>query len=466
MTVDKVITNSHVIYSQGIVEKNIVIDEGKIVGLANDIPSCDKKINGQGLISIPGPIDTHVHYGVYSPIDKAAITESHAAAIGGITTMMRMLRLGNSYKKTLNSHLEASSKTHFIDYTIHASIFNEEQISEMKYCVEKGITSFKLYMNLGSEIGHVYMDMDPGSSNLHDAHVQVSNDIVKKVVQTAASLNCPVLVHAEDYESCACGIKTAKEKRKDGLNAWSESRSPEFEVKAIKTVCEFAREFGCTLFFVHLGSAKALEQIRVEKKKGTKIFVETCPHYMTLSYEKQEGYLAKVMPPIRSIKDIESVWTALTNHEIDTIGTDHVANQLKLKLGGNDVWGALAGFPGIGTVLPILLSEGVNKNRISLEQLVKLTSLNAAKIFSMYPKKGCIEKGSDADITMIDLKKEQKVSSDLFGGFSDYLVYDGWKLKGWPLKTIVRGEIISEDFEVIGKSGFGIMVKRPVRDVT
>lgn len=465
MTVDTVITNSHVVTPSGIIDKNIIIDEGKIVGLSNEIPFCDKKINGAGLISIPGPIDTHVHYGVYSPIDKAAITESHAAAIGGITTMMRMLRLGGSFRKNLNSHLEASSKTHFIDYTIHASIFNEEQVNEMKYCVEKGITSFKLYMNLGSEIGHVYMDMDPGSSTLCDAHVEVSNDIVKKVVQTAASLNCPVLVHAEDYESCACGIKTAKEKRKDGLNAWSESRSPEFEVKAIKRVCEFAREFNCTIFFVHIGSALALEQIKIEKKRGTKIFVETCPHYLTLSYEKQDGYLAKVMPPIRSIRDVASVWDALSNQEIDTIGTDHVANQLKLKLGGNEVWGALAGFPGIGTVLPILLSEGVNKNRISLEQLVKVTSLNAATIFSMYPKKGLLEKGSDADITMIDLKKEKKVSNELFGGFSDYIIYEGWKLKGWPLKTIVRGEIIAENFEVIGKSGFGKMVERSVRDV-
>ena len=105
-------------------------------------------------------------------------------------------------------------------------------------------------------------------------------------------MNCPVLVHAEDYESCSCGIKTAK-KNQDGLNAWSESRSPKFEAKAISQVSEFGREFGCTIYFVHIGSTKALEQIKEERKKGTKIFVETCPHYLTLSYEKQNGYLAK-----------------------------------------------------------------------------------------------------------------------------------------------------------------------------
>ncbi len=460
MTVDTVIIDSHVVLPEGLVDRNIVIDEGKIVGLTSEIPSCDKKINANGLVSIPGVIDTHVHYGVYSPIEKAAQTESHAAAIGGVTTMMRMLRLGSSFKKSLVPQLIASSKSHYIDYTIHASIFNQQQIDEMKFCLEKWITSFKLYMNLGGDIGHVYMDMEAGTNSLREAHVDVNSEIVKKVVETAASLHCPVLVHAEDYEMCSCGLKEARERKKDGLAAWSGSRSSESEVKSIKTVSKFARDSGCTLYFVHIGSAAALNQIQEERKNGTKIFVETCPHYLTLSYEKQEGYLAKVMPPIRSSNDVSKVWEAISNNQIDTIGTDHVANQLKLKLGGDDVWSALAGFPGIGTLLPILLSEGVNKKRISLQRLTELTSKNAATIFGMYPKKGALEKESDADITIIDLKKEMKVSKDLFGGFSDYIVYDGWKLKGWPVKTIVRGEIVADNFEVVGKIGYGKMVVR------
>ena len=126
------------------------------------------------------------------------------------------------------------------------------------------------------------------------------------------------------------------------------------------------------------------------------------------------------MPPIRSESDVLSVWNAINQNHVNTIGTDHVANQLKLKLDGNTVWDALAGFPGIGTLLPLMLSEGVNKNKITISQLVNLTSMNAAKIFGMYPTKGSLELNSDADITLIDLKKEQKVTSDLFGGFSDY----------------------------------------------
>jgi len=462
MTFDTVIIGSHVVLPTGIVDKNIVLDDGKIITLTNEIPSCDLKINADELLAIPGVIDPHVHYGVYSPIEQAAVSESHAAAIGGITTMMRMIRLGDSYKKSLLSQLDASSKSHYVDYTAHASIFNHQQVDEMKYCVENGITSFKLYMNLGGDVGHVYMEMQPGKNLLQEQHVEVNSEIIQRVVEEAASLRCPLVVHAEDYEECACGIKKAKKKNLDGLPAWSKSRPTESESKSIKTISKFARDSNCVLYFAHIGSRRALEQINEEKKNGTKILTETCPHYLTLSHEKQEGYLAKVMPPVRSKDDVSFVWNTINQNQIDTVGTDHVANQLKLKLDGNTVWDALAGFPSIGVSLSLLLSEGVNKNRITISQLTNLTSLNAAKIFGMYPAKGSLETNSDADITLVDLKKEQKATSELFGGFSDYTVYQDWKLKGWPVKTIVRGEVVSEDFQVVGKQGFGKLVPRKI----
>jgi dihydropyrimidinase len=440
------------------IERNIVIDDEKIVDFTTDMPQCDKKISAKGLVAIPGLIDTHVHYGVYSPIDEAAKTESRAAALGGVTTMMRMLRLGRSYGKYLKAQLDASAASHYVDYAIHATIFDEKQADEMKFCTENGITSFKLYMNLGGEIGHVYMDMDPGASDLFEAQVHLDTETIRKTLSNAAKLGCPVLVHAEDYEMCECGIKKAKQNNKDGLAAWSESRPPDSEVKSIKKICEMAREFGTTMYFVHIGSAAAISAIQEERKKGTRIFVETCPHYLTLSHERQDGYLAKVMPPIRTSADNEKVWQAVSSKLIDTIGTDHVANRLKLKV-GDDVWSSLAGFPGIGTSLPILLSEGVNKNRIDLAQLVHLTSSNAAQIFGL-TSKGTIQKGSDADIVLVDLKKEQKVSPEFFGAFSDYIVYDGWNLKGWPTTTLVRGAVVVEDMQVVGRPGHGKLVKR------
>ncbi len=461
MTYDAVVTGSHIVLPEGILDKNIVIDEGKIVGFTSDVPQCDRRICGDGLVSVPGPIDTHVHYGVYSPIDQAARTESHAAAIGGITTMMRMLRLGPPFTESLDEQLDASSGSHHVDYTAHASVFTGRQVEEMGYCVERGITSFKIYMNLGGDLGHVYMDMPPHSSELAAASVDVNDALVEQTVRKAASLGCPVLVHAEDHESCACGMRTAREKNQDGLPAWSASRSPEYEAKAIRTVCKFGRDYGCAIYLVHIGSRAALEQAATERRLGTRVFVETCPHYLSLSHDTQDGHLAKVMPPIRTRRDNEAVWDALRRDVVDTVGTDHVANRLEMKLGDGDVWSALAGFPGIGTAVPILLSEGVNRGRISLEQFVRVSSLNAARIFGMYPKKGALARGSDADIALLDLKLRRKATPELFGGFSDYLVYGGMDLTGWPVKTVVRGMLVSEDFEVVGKPGHGMLVARP-----
>lgn len=467
-THDAVIVGSHVVLSQpsspqpsapATSDANIVIDDGIVSGITREAPPADTIINGEGLVSLPGAIDPHVHYGVYSPIERAARTESHAAAIGGVTTMMRMLRLPGAFEASLPEQLDAMSQSHHVDYALHASVFTGEQVRGMEFCTRLGVRSFKIYMNLAGEVGHVYMDMPPGSRELAPFDADVREDLIRDTVREAARLGCPVLVHAEDYEMCGCGIKTARADNLDGLSAWSQSRPPKSEARAIRTVSAIGREYGCTIYLVHIGSAEALEQIRAERCMGSDIRVETCPHYLYLAHEEQRGYLAKVMPPIRTSDDRDATWQAVSGRAIDAIGTDHVANRLDLKLGGDDVWGALAGFPGIGVMLPVLLHTGVNSGRIGLGELAELTSSNAARIFGMRGK-GRIAPGCDADITMVDLGLERRVDSDMFGGFSDYSPYEGASLRGWPVKTVVRGRVVSDMFEVVGEPGYGKMAVR------
>jgi dihydropyrimidinase len=141
------------------------------------------------------------------------------------------------------------------------------------------------------------------------------------------------------------------------------------------------------------------------------------------------------------------------------MGTDHVANRLEMKIADNSVWNALAGFPGLATMLPVLLSEGVNKGRITLEQLVRVTSLNTAKIFGLSTK-GRLEQGYDADIVLIDINKEQKVDHERLLSYSNYSIYDGMLLKGWPVYTIVRGSIVMEHGNIVGKKGYGLYIAR------
>src|SRR5207245_3751519 len=160
------------------------------------------------------------------------------------------------------------------------SILDKDQIGEMEFCRKKGITSFKIYMNLGDEIGHIYMDMQPGEKSLREENVEMNTEMIERIITNAASLDCTVIIHAEDYQMCSCGMREAKEKKKDGLGAWSESRPVESEIKSITTASKMARKAGCTLYFAHIGSQGAINTIAAEKKNGTKIYVETCPHYL------------------------------------------------------------------------------------------------------------------------------------------------------------------------------------------
>jgi dihydropyrimidinase len=227
-------------------------------------------------------------------------------------------------------------------------------------------------------------------------------------------------------------------------------------------VSDLGRKFAANLYFVHIGSTAALDAILAQREKGkSNYYIETCPHYLThtTDFDSLKG---KVVPPIRSKSDLQSMWSALRNGIIDTIGTDHVANRLDMKMGEGDLWSALAGFPGIATMLPVLLSHGVNQDRISVERVAEVTSYNTARIFGMYPKKGTIQPGSDADLTIIDLDLEKKVTPELLQSYADYTIYDGHRLKGWPVMTLVRGRVVMEDDQVDGKAlGHGEFVARP-----
>ena len=477
---DLLITNANAVIPKiGIINTNILIENEKIKDITNSIDnvSCSKKINAQEKLVLPGLIDPHVHYGVFSPINQSSKTESRSAAIGGVTTIIRMLRLHESYEQKIHEHLKASENNHFIDYSIHASILNPKQIDNIPYLCKLGITSFKLYMNLGSTDNRILMDQDPYEYKLLPEYVNISDKLCSDVIEKSSNCyNSIVLIHAEDhimtsnlinknrftkftnYDSIqfGCGYNP--------LELWSKCRPPESEVIAIKKIMSLGRKFHSNLYFVHIGSNESLDAILMEKQfGGCNVYVETCPHYLTHSIE-YNNLKGKVVPPLRSKSDIASLWTALRNGVIDTIGTDHVANVLSLKYGEKkDIWTSLAGFPGVATMLPVLLHYGINSGQLSIEKLVELTSYNTSRIFGMYPKKGTIQKDSDADLVMIDLDLAKRVTPDILQSSSDYSVYDDYVLQGWPLLTISRGEVIMENGAVDeDKVGHGKFIKRNV----
>jgi dihydropyrimidinase len=451
----------------GIVRTNILIENGKIKALRKSAENvqASRKINAEGKYVIPGVIDPHVHYGVYTPVEEAARTESRSAALGGVTTMMRMLRMRERYVD-IEKHLQASKSTHHIDYSIHASILRAEQINDIKYSKRKfGINSFKIYANLGQDLNRILMDIEPGSNEMVEGEVNTTDQIISDTIREASLTYSIVLVHAEDPFLCS---KLQKQKQKESqltgtrasLRVWSESRPPSSEAIVISKVGAYAREFKSTIYFVHIGSGTALDSILVEKEKGnSSLYIETCPHYLTHTSDFLD-VKGKVVPPLRTKIDVQSMWFAIMDGIIDTVGSDHVANRLSMKKGQGDIWSAQAGFPGTATLLPVMLSKGVNEGKVSLERVVEVTSYNAARIFGLYPKKGTIEIGSDADIAIIDLDLIQKVTPEILQSYSDYSIYEGWELQGWPLFTLVRGRVIMENGQIDKSTlGFGQFVR-------
>ena len=522
---DLLIKNGSVVIPKvGIINTNIMIENGKIKDLSKSLNniSYSKSIDATGKYILPGLIDPHVHYGVYTPIENAAKTESKSAAIGGITTMIRMLRLYSNYRNNIKKQIETSEKNHIIDFTIHCSILINQHLDDIPYLVHNiGINSFKVYMNLGSNLNNIHMDLNPMEKEIRSGKVEITDDFLEKIVKTISSFKSVLLVHAEDPNICYTEIKkeiidklkdnnlrlennqnfidpcyqqivTGESIKKDSdfqgekkidnnnnnnnnndgiinikdvskiqhkenqisveanvLKLWSRCRPPHSEVKSIKKVGELGRKYNSNIYFVHIGSSAAIDAIIHEKEQGRcNLYIETCPHYLTHTYDFND-LRGKVVPPLRSKHDVQSVWYALRNGIIDTIGTDHVANKLSLKLNPNgDLLESLSGFPGIATMLPVLLSEGVNKGRINLERVTEVTSYNASRIFGLYPKKGSIQKESDADLVIVDLDLTKKVTPELLQSYSDYTIYDGWNLSGWPIATIVRGNVVMENFIV------------------
>ena len=517
---DLLIKNGTVVIPKvGILNTNIMIENGKIKELSKSLGNINynSSIDATGKYILPGLIDPHVHYGVYTPIDEAARTESKSAAIGGVTTMIRMLRLYSDYQTNIQKQINASLKNHIIDFSIHPSILIEQHLQDISYLIqEKGINSFKVYMNLGSKLNQIHMDLNPTEKEIRSGKVEISNDFLDKIVKTTSRFNTMLLVHAEDPEICFNEIKREiidkknnnqklssssssfksnanptslaidpstlpginieknidtkkgqkkktknninkkiqvqkdqKLKQKNLLELWSRCRPVHSEVKSIHKIAELGRKYNANIYFVHIGSSAAIDAIIQEKEKGRcNLYIETCPHYLTHTHDFN-NLKGKVVPPLRSKHDLQSVWYALRNGIIDTVGTDHVANRLSLKLDPNgDLLESLSGFPGIATMLPVLLSEGVNKGRINLQRVTEVTSYNTSRIFGLYPQKGSLQKGSDADLVIVDLDLNKKVTPELLQSYSDYTIYDGWELCGWPIATILRGKIVMENYIV------------------
>jgi dihydroorotase (multifunctional complex type) len=454
MTYDLVINNCRIVKPSGALWGEIAISGGKIVSIGEKVdgPSRDR-IDAGGRFVLPGVIDTHVHLGTAEQtFAEAVLTESGAAVAGGITTALvyrQIPVLGETkapLKSILDPDIRAIEKNSLIDIGFHGLILDEEALDRIDELVESfGITSFKFIMAYkGEEAMPHFYGMRDGS--------------LYKAMERVGKKGCLSLVHAENSEINE-RFKEENRNRKD-IAAWSESRPNLSEEESIRKAVFLAERAKSPLCVAHVSTEGGVKYISEKKKQDKSLFQETCPHYLSLTkYVKFEpSALGKVNPPLREDSDVSALWTLLAEGSIDVIGSDHCPFTLKVK--SEDLWRARPGIPGIGLLLPVLLSEGVNKGKITIEDVSRITSFQPSKLFGLYPRKGAIEEESDADLVVVDLEKKVKVTHSLLQGISDYSPYEGCILKGWPIITIVRGRPVIRNGQLVDTLRDGKFLKR------
>jgi dihydropyrimidinase len=391
---------------------------------------------------MPGVIDIHTHFGDARPYEEDVLSETKAAAFGGITTAFHYILEQGSIVERVPYYRETTQRLATVDMGFHAICMTETHLKEIAQCSRIGIKAFKFLMAYkGSEI--------PGVSPIDLAYLYRGMEKVKEAGGIAQ-------VHAENYELLT--LFKERHVHDNDFAAFCQSRPAICEEIDAFTACRIAEKTRCPLYIVHVGAGFVLDLAQSFRDRQNPLYIETSPRYLTID-DKGSGlkrpYLAVTMPAYKTKADIDRLWKGLSNSEIDCIGTDSGCKPYKIKVADGNIWNMRIGWQEMPTSLAMMLSEGVNRNRITLPQLVRSTSYNPARILGLYPRKGELLPGSDADITIVDLGKKQKVKAELFPSACDFTPYEDWELKGWPILTMVRGKVVMENGRVSDVAGYG-----------
>jgi dihydropyrimidinase len=448
MSIDTAVKNCKIVTPEGIIPAGIGIDDGEIVAIAADeyLPQAKKVINAKGNYVIPGLVDAHQHLDPRFGLDAATHIRNETAshALSGVTTAQSLLTATTNLVKEGRDYIDAWEKSAYIDLALTQFLITRENTTQIREVMEElGIIGFKIATCYKGD------ECLPGSPPADDSVLYLGMEEVAKLHKEG--FNVHIRTHCEDVEIYFPIRDRYKEKGKLP-RSYHEIR-PSFieESNMIKTIF-YADLLGCPLYIVHITIKEGVDLIAKSRAEGKNVIGETCCQYLVLNIDNTDMVLSKVNPPIRTKEDNERLWEGIRDGTITVVGTDQSP---RLKKEKRDLWSLSVGIPVVESFLPSMLSEGVNKGKLSLERLVEVCCYNPAKICGIAPEKGSIAIGSNADLVIIDLKKEAKVGERPVYGTSDFTAYAGFKFKGWPILTMLRGNIIMEDGKVIGKPGLG-----------
>ena len=451
-----------VVTEQGVFRKDILIGDGRILKTAETIDENDpdaagaKEINAAGKLILPGAVDIHTHMDLDVGIARAIddfYSGTVAAACGGTTAIVDHMAFGpkgcSPWHQVKEYHRLADGNA-VVDYGFHgvlqsadsAALDDMAEIARME-----GITSFKVYMTYDGRLDDLEL---------------------MRVLERAGKEHILICAHCENHGIVTFFREKFVREGKTETQWHPVSRPAEAEAEAVSRLLALARAAGeAPVYIVHLSSRRGLEEFRRAKKAGQEhIGAETCPQYLLLDEklynDPQEGLKAVMAPPLRRQEDRDALWQALAADELDTVATDHCPFTFakQKQQGARDFTKCPSGAPGVEERLILLYSEGVGKGRITLPQLVKYACTNPARVAGLYPRKGTIEAGADADLVILNPAKEWTMTKGRLHGNADYTCYEGMKIKGAIERVMLRGRTVALEGEFTGIRGGGQYLRR------
>ncbi|MFX1576805.1 MAG: dihydropyrimidinase [Promethearchaeota archaeon] len=456
MKLDMIVKNGTLVTATNSFQADVGIKGEKIITISKDIaPTTDTMVvDATDMYLFPGAIDVHVHLqlpfsGTVSADDFENGTK--AAAMGGVTTVIdfAIQQKGHSIMEAVEARRKEADGRVYIDYGLHAAItdWNPQTQAEIKQVIDYGIPTFKMFMIYKNE------------------GWMADDGMLFQALEETKKFGGMIGVHAESVDILEMLIdRYAQEKEKWGAYAHTLSRPAFTESEAVQRAIKWAEVTGGRLYIVHMSAGESAQYVHDARERGVQVYAETCPQYLLLDdsvFKRENGHLYATCPQIKKKEDNARLWQGLINGEIQVVATDTCTFDTQQKaMWKGDFRKIPFGLPGVETMFPLLYTEGVGKKRFSLNHLVKLVSTNPAKIFGMFPRKGTIAPGSDADLVVFDPEKKVTLHAENLQTNCDWSPFEGWKLKGYPHMTISRGKIVVSDGILVGESNHGQFLKR------
>ncbi len=460
MAFDTIIRGGTVATATSTFSCDVGITAGKITALGPDLGQAAEIVDASGMLVLPGGIDSHVHIaqpsapGIVMADDFASGTM--AAAFGGNTMVLpfALQQKGESLRQVMKDYHAKAKDQCYIDVSFHliiADVTDGLLGQELPALVKDGYTSFKVFMTYE---GLALSDME-----------------MLKVMSVARETGALVMVHAENYDAIRFLTDRLEQAGKTAPKYHAASRPIPVEREATHRAISLAELIDVPIMIVHVSNREAMEEIVRAQRRGLKIYGETCPQYLMLTENdldglNMEGAKYVCSPPPRDKLSQAACWDGLQQGIFSLFSSDHCPFRYDdpqgklLPKGKTSFRWVPNGIPGVETRLPILFSEGVGKGRITLNEFVALTATNHAETYGLYPAKGTIAVGSDADIAIWDPKRQVTISQSLLHGGCDYTPYEGFEVTGWPMSTMLRGKFVVRDGKLVGKLGDGAYVPR------